>query len=235
MKIHRFFINTDFAIGPLVLDEPDLVHQISRVLRLAAGESIMLCNDSGIEALATITEISRDAITLSVDTVQKNAAEPRVRVTLYCAILKRENFEWAVQKATELGVSRIVPLITKRTVKLGLKKERLQKIIQEAAEQSGRGIIPKFEEATEFSVALAQSVQNELNIIFDPSAPEILTAGALRISLVGIWIGPEGGWDESEIAAAKERDMKLYSLGALTLRAETAATIATYAAIKIFS
>jgi 16S rRNA (uracil1498-N3)-methyltransferase len=135
-----------------------------------------------------------------------------------------------VQKATECGVKKIVPLISARTVKTGLKKERLEKIIKEASEQSGRGMLPALMETMSFSEALEQAKDNEQNFFFDASGSSFADQ-VLNNNSVGIFVGPEGGWTSDEINLAKEKGCLLASLGQLILRGETAAIIASYFAV----
>jgi len=132
-----------------------------------------------------------------------------------------------------------VPIISKRTVKLNLRQDRLKKIIKEAAEQSNRGVVPILHEPLDFKKALEHALNNDLNLLFDPAGLNLcpfgtspagreirkLKAESLKL---GIWIGPEGGWDEEELQLAKEKGFKIVSLGKLFFRAETAAIIASY-------
>lgn len=150
MRLHRFFTDEDISGETIFLSEKGLVHQIADVLRLSAGDEIVLCKD-GYDARVRITEVSKNGIGGEILSLQKNTAEPDRHVTLYFSILKKENVELVVQKAVEAGVSEIVPLKTKRTVKTGLSVERLEKIAREATEQCGRARIPAVREPVEFS------------------------------------------------------------------------------------
>lgn len=210
------------------MDE-EVVDQIRKVLKLKVGEQVLLCDGQGNEVVGEITEIVHKVIKLKVLKVQKNENEAGWRVVLYCAILKRENFELVVQKATEIGVAEIVPVVTRRTVKLDIKQERLQKIIKEAAEQSGRGVVPILREPIIFQEAIKNA--NGANILFDSSG-SIQASNSKLLTSIAIWIGPEGGFDEAEITAAKNAGFEIASLGKLTLRAETAAIVASYLVTK---
>ena len=136
------------------------------------------------------------------------------------------------QKAVEAGIKEIVPVISKRAVKLNLNLKRLNKIIREAAEQSERGIMPILNKPLELSKAIKESQSNNLNLFFDRNGSEFSEVlGIIKkddLKKIGIWIGPEGGWGEEEVKIAKENNFKIVSLGKLTLRAETAAIIASY-------
>lgn len=227
MKLHRFFGDFSFATARIQSADLTLIHQLKNVLRIEIGEEIILCDGRGREAVATLTRLDKNEAEFEVVKLHKNENEPARAITLYCAILKRENFEWVAQKATEIGVKKIVPIRTAHTVKLDLHEERIQKIIKEAAEQSGRGIIPELVSITEFSDAVAHSKENDVNIIFD-AAGSVLNAGKIKKNSIGIFIGPEGGWSEMELAEAKKAKFSMMSLGDLTLRSETAAIVSAY-------
>jgi 16S rRNA (uracil1498-N3)-methyltransferase len=251
MKIHRF-------IGPFDLSKKELrisgeiAHQITKVLKLKPGEMIELCDELGSYTTAEIVEISGKNVKVKIKEIIKNK-ENGNKVNLFCAILKKENFELVVQKTTECGISKIIPIITSRTVKTGLNLERLQKIAKEASEQSGRTNVPEISEPMKFEEALKFTKENDLNIFFDISGEKlwsrelsseipwearrrrtekisskkfscILEGNSLR----NIWIGPEGGWTPEEIEKAKSLNFKIASLGPLTLRGETAAIVAVY-------
>ncbi len=230
MKLHRFFGNFDLAGRTVRIADAEMVNQFRNVLKLGVGEMVVLCDGKGNEGIGTILKIHKDAVDVGVSEVRENTNEPERRVTLYMALLKRENFELAVQKATELGVTRIVPMITARTVKLDFKRERAEKIAKEAAEQSGRGIIPEIAEIAKYPEALASVMESGLSVFFDPSGVpcNTLKNQLAAVQQVGIFIGPEGGWDEKEIALAREKGCVIASLGTLILRGETAAIVAVY-------
>jgi len=235
MKLHRFIGNFDFSHKILKIMDTDLINQLRNVLRFSVGDKILLGDGKTNEAKVEIKEINKKFIKVEIIELRLNKNEPQNHIILYCAILKRENFELVVQKATEIGVKEIVPLICGRTIKFGLKNERLEKIIKEAAEQSERGIVPKLGKAISYEKAVLQAQSNDLNLIFDASGSNL---ASLKLSLegvkrIGIFIGPEGGWDVEEIENARNADnFKIANLGKLTLRAETAAIIAPYLAVN---
>jgi 16S rRNA (uracil1498-N3)-methyltransferase len=229
-KIHRFIGRFELSADRLLIRDADLVHQIRAVLKLQIGERILLADGRGAEALADIAAVDKAAVEVSI-VERRVSVEPKKRVTLYCAILKRDNFEYAVQKAVECGVSSIVPLITARTVKLGLNAARLASIVREAAEQSGRGRIPEVAAPRKFDAAIKDALANDANYFFDASEKD-WDQPRPSIKTVGVWIGPEGGWEDFELEAAKAKGFIISSLGVLTLRAETAATVAVYLAVR---
>ncbi|MEI6494490.1 MAG: RsmE family RNA methyltransferase [bacterium] len=234
MKIHRFLGDFDFSAKVIKTSDREQINQFKNVLRLSVGDTVALLDGNGHEARATVKELHKDLAEFAIEEVIILDNEPVREVTLYCAILKRENFELVAQKATEIGVKEIVPIITKRTIKTGLNQERLKKIIREAVEQSGRGIIPEIHEALDLEEAIKHaSADNKNNFLFDISGEawsnQIVGSSGEKI---GIFIGPEGGWEAGEIEMAKNNGFHIAKLGGLTLRGETAAIVASYLACQ---
>jgi 16S rRNA (uracil1498-N3)-methyltransferase len=198
------------------------------VLRVKEGEYIALSDpEKKEELIARVEKINHSEVMGEI--VERRAVDHESRVVLYCAVLKKANFELVAQKATEIGVAGIVPVITGRTVKLDVKLERLNKIAREAAEQSGRLAPPIISPPMDFTEAI-ESVSSAHALWCDQgSGDSILSVQLPRSGGIAIFIGPEGGWSERERELAGERNMTKVSLGALTLRAETAAIVAAYA------
>jgi 16S rRNA (uracil1498-N3)-methyltransferase len=143
--------------------------------------------------------------------------------------LKKDNFEWVTQKTTEIGVSKIVPVISQRTIKLDVKIDRLKKIIREAAEQSELAYVPTLEEPTSFRKALDNARSCNEVFFCDASGESLKNAKLEQSGEVAIFIGPEGGWTEAEIEIARKAGFKISSLGNSILRGETAAIAASFA------
>jgi 16S rRNA (uracil1498-N3)-methyltransferase len=228
MRLNRFFGNFDLSKKSLVVEDADICHQIRCVLRMQEGDQLVLCDGTGTEALAAIQGIGQGRVSCGIIESHANAAEPARRVTLYCAILKRENFELVAQKATEAGMCRLVPITTMRTVKQEVRGDRIERIIREAAEQSGRGIVPELSASMTLGEAIEDMRKNEWNCVFDLGADGLLKDAGSIPARCGVCIGPEGGFDASEIAALREAGCRVLSLGSLTLRGETAAIVASY-------
>ncbi len=228
MKTHRFIGDFNFKSTEITLTDGELFNQLKNVLRLTPGEKILIGNGQGEEAEAEIEVLEKEKLVLKINQVKPINTEPARKVKLYCAILKKENFELAVQKATEIGVSEITPVITERTVKTGLNFERLQKIIKEAAEQAGRGILPILKETLDFEKAL--QTETSPKILFHPSDHQMAPVSGDQIA---VFIGPEGGFTENEVAFAKEHGAQIATFGPLIFRAETAAIIASYLAARV--
>ncbi|NJN53352.1 MAG: 16S rRNA (uracil(1498)-N(3))-methyltransferase [Anaerolineae bacterium] len=147
--MHHFFIPPKNITERQVILTGEQARQVAQVLRMRVGEQVMVLDNTGWQYEVRLTAVSREQV--NADIIEKRLAEgePAMHITLYMALLKREKFEWVLQKGTEVGVSRFVPVITQRTlaqdteIKAG-KQERWQKILIEAAEQSRRGRIPTF-------------------------------------------------------------------------------------------
>jgi 16S rRNA (uracil1498-N3)-methyltransferase len=231
MRLHRFIGDFTLAPGRITTRDAGLANQLANVLRMRAGDAVVLCDGNGQDALATIVAIGRAEVEFDIQEIHPSVAEPTARVTLYLAVIKRENFELAVQKAVEAGVTAIVPVITSRTVKHGLRLDRLTKIAREAAEQSGRGTVPAISEPQKLDAAFAAANQQALRAFFDlGGAPAMAALVSAKAQEVELFIGPEGGWESAERESAEARGFHIMGLGARTLRAETAAIVATYLA-----
>jgi len=224
MKIHRFIDNFDLSKNELEITGEN-AKQMAQVLKLKIGEKVELCDGKGISAMAEIAKINKKSVLVKLEEfLHQNKDKQEKEVTLYCAILKKENFELVVQKTTECGISKIIPIITERTIKTGLNIERLQKIAKETSEQSGRNNVPEISIPIKFNEAI-ENIKGE-SILFDISGSKFSNDYQLKTD--NLFIGPEGGWTEKEIKKAKENNFSIASLGSLTLRGETAAIIATY-------
>jgi len=230
--MHRFILSGKLSLGELSISDYELIHQIKDVLRLKVGEDIIICDGFDSDALATILEIRKNNLQVKILSIEKNKREASRLVTLYCAILKRENFEWVVQKAEEVGVKKIVPIITERTIKSALNITRLKKIVKEAAEQSGRGTMLEICHPLDFSKILKDLPTGQMNLFCNFGGAQLSTV-KIKAESIGIWVGPEGGWSESEHELAKANNFKIISLGDTVLRAETAATIGSFLAVNL--
>lgn len=236
MRLNRFIGDFDLNQRLITVADENFLNQTKNVLRFKVGDEMILCDGKMNEANARFVELGISASKLEILNVYKNENEPKNNITLYCPILKKENFELAIQKAVEIGVKEIVPIITSRTVKLGLNNERLNKIIKEAAEQSGRGILPKLHEAMDFNTAIERaSANNYLNLFFNIGETPLPSRVRHSVSNtnIGVFVGPEGGWTDEEIKTARSRSFVLAGLGKTVLRAETAAITASYLSVGL--
>jgi 16S rRNA (uracil1498-N3)-methyltransferase len=221
MRLHRFFIDQEIRDAKdVVVTDRDLLNQWKNVFRLGKEDRVILLDGSGFEFEAEFALLTRDRAELAILAVKKAANVSERNITLYASLIKKDNFEWVLEKGTELGVAGFVPLQTERSEKKDLNIERAKRIIREASEQSGRGMEPEL-----YAVdTLADAVGNASMklVAFDPTGAE-LDRNSLRESEIGILVGPEGGWSERELAFFKEKNISVYTLGPQVLRAETAA------------
>jgi len=228
MKLHRFIGEFDVSGENTEITNLDNIKQIKGVLRLDVGDFLVLCDGKGREAKVEITEIEKTHITTKIleKTTKENNSK---KVSLYLTILKKENFELAIQKVVEIGVTEIIPVITERTIKTGLNIDRLNKIIREASEQSGRTILPTLYPTLKFEDAI-KHIGNSYGVIFDLNGTQYERKKDEKD--FSIFIGPEGGFTEKEIMKAKDAGLFVFLLGENTLRAETAAIVATYKSVN---
>lgn len=217
---NRFYVDADLAAGATVALNHDERHH-ARVLRVRDGEEVEVFNGRGASFLATFETV--DIIRL----VSRSAdREARIAIHLAMSLIPIDKFELVLQKATELGVRSIVPLITARTEvrpeRYRGKEERWRKIVFEATKQSGRATIPAIEPVAPFQDIVARA---GTKILFDADAPASTTRQPDNPTT--LFIGPEGGWSEEELGTARERGCLFQQLGPRRLRAETAAIVAT--------
>lgn len=214
----------------------DLAHHVGRVLRAQPGQLYELSDGSTVW-LGKIETVTRDRIDFSL-IEQLSAYIPQLQATLLLSIVKFDAFEWALEKATELGVSRIVPLAAARSEKALLaaavkRADRWQKILLESSQQSRRVQLPVLAPVTKPEAAFtAASDGVKLLLSESPEAPPLRNVlSEPRASAVTLAIGPEGGWTDAEVSAARASNFREASLGTLILRTETA-VIAALAAIN---
>lgn len=244
MRQYRFFVSPDQIQGRRLILKGNQARQISSVLRMRETDQIITLDNRGWQYEVRLDKVTSNLVAGEILSREKAAGEPRTALTLYQALLKKDNFEWVLQKGTELGVVRFVPLITQRCVVRQeaikpAKLQRWQRIISEAAEQSGRGRLPSLAPPVMLSEALEKMNPFDKGIIpweeekerslLEALAPD-LRERPLRIAL---FIGPEGGFDEEEIANAQAYGVQPVTLGPRILRAETAAVAAATLALSV--
>jgi len=228
MKLHRFFVSQKLRTPSGTINGPKLAHQLAKVLRKKAGDEIALYDESGREFLVLIGSITTDEVKYEVLEEKKGRLSSGSRLTLYCAILKHEHFDLVAEKATELGISRLVPIITDRTIKKDIKSDRIERIMKEAAEQSGRTDIPALGPAMKYSAALLEAKKTGEVLFADMAAPQNKKISPKEGDSLSLFIGPEGGWTDDERELALKNQAKIFSLGPNILRAETAAIVGVY-------
>ncbi len=233
----RFFTGQENIGDKEVVLEGQQAHQIYNVLRKKAGEHIIVLDNHGFEYEIELKTIKKEKITGQIEEKRKAGGEPNVEITLYQSLLSRDKFEWVLQKCTEVGVNRFVPIVTERSIVRqesikANKIKRWRRIIQEAAEQSARGRIPELEKAVSFEEAIAMLDVFDYKIMthtqgHGKSLRQYLKNSNKKTKSVALFIGPEGGFTENEVQTAKKNDIALISLGQRILRTETAAVVAS--------
>lgn len=233
----RFFLSENaISDGLAVITGPDVKH-IGRVLRLEPGAGITLLTGKGTEFEATIREINNREVTCEITGTREVSAESPVRVVLYQGLSKGDKMELVIQKSTELGVARIVPLISERTVvRLDEKKAahrlaRWQRVAEEAAKQSRRSVIPQVGRPLEFRAALETISAGTLAVLpweeeQGTGLRDILRANRDNSGDIAVFIGPEGGFSRNEVELAGSRGVFPVSLGPRIMRTETAGIVA---------
>lgn len=221
MKLQRFYIGEKIGDkASIVITHGPLINQIKNVFRLKDGDNVILFDNSGFDFHASIKGFSKGDMSFSIDKIVENTVLPVKETYLFNSIVKKDNFEWIVQKATELGVSHIVPINSERTEKKDLNIERIQKIIIEASEQSGRGTIPVLHDIVDLEVAL-KDYAHVKSIAWHTRAQKFVSQDVS--DTLGAYIGPEGGWSGVEEDIFKKHGVHTRSLGPQILRSETAA------------
>lgn len=205
--------------------------QHAKVLRLKAGEEVLVCDGEGREALCEITAVSNGQLELAVKEYRSSVTEAAVQVSVYMAFPKADKLEHVIQKATELGAYEIVAFPSVRCVSkpdeksLKKKLERWQKIAASAAEQSGRGRIPQVRVLGSFKEALEEAAKADKPLMFYENEQAVtlkmaLSSGAYHT--VSLLTGPEGGLEEREVEMARNAGLQVCTLGKRILRCETA-------------
>src|SRR5215212_11453674 len=227
MTRRRFYAPPAAFTDQTVTLATDEARHLRDVLRLKTGDEVYVFNGVGREFRCTVSQIKRDSAELRIEAeVEPAKPESQLQLNLCVALLKGEKFDLVVQKATELGVSKITPLITRyadihlRDAADATKRvARWQRIALEAAKQSGRAFVPEIALPVTFEAALEIEGAGVMFSERDGEAFESLTGASSITALVG----SEGGWADEEIEAARARNFHIVTLGGRVLRAETAA------------
>lgn len=227
----RFFCEPTDIAGEKITITGDDAHHMRKVLRMRTGEAVTVCDKAGFDYDCVVSELLDGAVTLEIQARTAVHTEPKLQLTLYQGMPKSDKMDFIVQKAVELGVTRIVPMQTAYCVAkadkngIGAKLTRLNKIAYEAAKQAGRGIIPTVEDVVSFKQALADTA--DCRILYYEhggiTTSRIVREGATTVS---ICIGSEGGFSTDEVAQAEESGLQIGSLGSRILRCETAPIVA---------
>ena len=225
--MHRFFVTVEHMQAGEVCFAEAQVHQMRSVLRLRAGDQVQVFDGTSEHDL--VVELGAGLGRGRVVGQQAQAPEPHTRLVVYPALLQRDKFESVLQKLTEVGVAAIVPVVTVRTlVRDAPDDRRLQRwgaILREAAEQCGRGVVPRLLATSSFSDAVANAEGARLVAYEAERHVDLRSVLASRPSSVSVFVGPEGGFAPEEIAAARDARADVVTLGPRVLRTETASPV----------
>ena len=236
MRIPRCYTAQPLTANETIHLEEEAAHHLRQVLRLRSGNPLILFNGNGGEYQAQLAQLSKQGVTALLGERIRQEAEPPLAIHLLIGISRGERMDLVLQKATELGVSRITPCLTQRcVVKLDDKKRNNRmnhwwRVIVSACEQSGRCRLPQLDQPLEFANAISQN-SSTLSLILDPTGSQTLANLSPPESSVSILIGPEGGLSDDELDIALQHGFLGIRLGPRVLRTETA-PLAAIAAIQ---
>lgn len=233
--MHRFFVTKE-SINELELHiTGDDVQHISKVLRLRVDEKILVNDSTGLEYLCSITEINKKDVVCTIIETLENKTEAPIRITLFQGLPKSQKMDLIVQKCVELGVVDFWPVVTERVIvktedrDISGKIERWNRISEEAAKQSSRGLIPLVHNPITINKAIEMIKAMDLGIIPYENEKNTTLKTILKhdsnIKTVGILIGPEGGFEDTEVKLCLDNNILPVTLGPRILRTETAGFI----------
>lgn len=234
--MNRFYVDKEQIQGKWAEITGEDVKHITKVLRLKAGDSVILCDGDNRDYDGTITKTDKDRVNVRLERSVKSVAEANVELTLYQSIAKGAKMDFVIQKGTEIGVHCFVPVISHRTVvniksgrDIRAKQQRWQRIAMEAAKQSGRGRIPTVRAPVSFEEATIEMSGYNLAILTHGRAKDAPIASVLDrgkdYRSIAVMIGPEGGFSDEEAEKALDKGIDVVSIGLRTLRTETAGIV----------
>jgi len=236
MRLHRFYINQE--IGKEVrIDDKELLHQWLKVFRLKASDRVVVFNGEDSEYEAYFKILSKNEAVLVIDKEKKVKNPTDIELHIFQSIIKKDNFEFVVEKCTEIGVFAFHPIISERSEKKSLNIERLNKIAKEASEQSGKTKLPEIFAPESLEKAIS-NFGGEL-FVLDVGGESLGVSLRAHLAFsrersvarsnpgnrIGVLIGPEGGWSENEKIWFDEKRIKSVSFGPQILRAETSSIV----------
>ncbi|MES9968611.1 MAG: 16S rRNA (uracil(1498)-N(3))-methyltransferase [Candidatus Thiodiazotropha sp.] len=236
MRIHRFFTSQELRTDLQITLEEDPAHHIQQVLRLRSGDEVVLFNTNGDEYAATLIQVTKQQVVAGIGNALRHEAESRLRIHLLLGLSRSERMDFAIQKATELGVGQITPILTERcVVKLNEKKstsrlKHWRRIVINACEQSGRCRVPMIDKALDYAEAV-DHVEAGTSILLDHRSQTTLHQIEPPQTNLCILIGPEGGLTSTEREFAMQRGFVGVRLGPRIMRTETA-PLASIAAVQ---
>ncbi|UYP30128.1 16S rRNA (uracil(1498)-N(3))-methyltransferase [Pseudomonas sp. Z8(2022)] len=236
MRLSRFFIDAPLSLGQHELPEAQ-AHYIGRVLRHAVGDAVQLFDGSGREYLGELIEVGKKSVRVELRECIAGLAESPLRIHLGQGLSRGERMDWAIQKATELGVAEITPIVSARC-EVRLKDERADKrmahwrqVAISACEQCGRSVLPVIHAPLELDAWL-QQIEADLKLVLHPVAEPWVSHTPPRS--LAFLIGPEGGLSDAEVDQARGAGFESARLGPRVLRTETAPVVALSVAQQLW-
>ncbi|MEI6345678.1 MAG: RsmE family RNA methyltransferase [bacterium] len=243
MKLQRFFVHKSLnePIGDrreLHIHDEALVHQLKRVFRLHAGDSVILLDNTGFQYTAEIVSLEKTEGVFHVlerhEAPSARAGSGLSQVILFQSLPKKDKFEYVLEKGTEIGLSGFVPVLSDRSEKLAINEERCQRILVEASEQSERARVPTLAPICPIDELFAKYGADTEFVAFHLTGKqwsvelrgEIFGQATKAGRGLGILVGPEGGWTDRELTLFKGRGVQIVTVGSQVLRTETAAIVA---------
>lgn len=224
--MQKLFI--DYTPRDTVILEGEEARHVAKSLRMRVGDMLTVTDGGGKDYGCQIQAIDRDTVTLAVCYQQACNSEPTCAVTIYQGVPKSQKMEDIIQKCVELGVTRIVPTLTKRSIsrpdpkQAGKKNQRYQKIALEAAQQSGRGIVPQIEQQITLKQAISTDKSKKKIVFYEGGGCSLKDIVSPTDTAVSVYIGPEGGFDPDEVEALASAGAVVATLGPRILRTQTA-------------
>jgi 16S rRNA (uracil1498-N3)-methyltransferase len=234
-EMHRFFVQPEAVQADEIHFSPETSRQINHVLRLRSGSRVIVLDNTGYEIQTDLIDVNDAGCVGRVVQKEECRTEPQTKLLMILSLTQREKFEWMLQKCTEVGASVFLPMITSRSLSqkksdVSSKYVRWNTILKEAAEQSGRGIIPQLLDAEDFDKVIKNITQDySLCLMAWESEHQKKLDDLLRehrAEKIAVMIGPEGGFAEEEVKRAADAGFHPVTLGKRILRMETAAVVA---------
>lgn len=234
----KFFFDEKIFDGKFIKMQGETAHHIINVLRHRVGDDIVLCDGRNTDYASALIETDRKLITakFEVQEVKQCLTEPSVFVRLFQSVIKWENFDFAIQKSVEVGVSEIVPIMTDRCIykiaDVYKKTERFNRIAKSAAEQSYRGILPTVTTPKSLTDSLEGKEAASFFACFEEKGDLFDKVGNMQLSKADLWIGPEGGFTSQEKKSLLASGVIPFSLGPRVLRSETASIVSVFSILQ---
>ncbi|MBD3359582.1 MAG: RsmE family RNA methyltransferase [Candidatus Buchananbacteria bacterium] len=239
--MYRFYLSKKIEDPQqIIINNKEIIKKITKVLRKSVGDTFILFDDQAEEYEVKLTEIKKDQIICQAISRNFIDRELALEINLYQSLLKKDKFELVLQKATEIGVKKIIPIISENCIVKDLSKtkiSRYEKILTEATMQSGGKITPELNQVLDFEKAIAELNTEDFNLIAHEREQDNKLINILQnnnFKKINLFIGPEGGFSEQEINLAQRYSVLSFSLGKRILRAETAALVACGTISQIF-